>query len=355
MHIYYDNIIYSLQKVGGISLYWSELGSRLMSKDTDTSFYGYPNQNIFAKQLGNKVEKETFLSYKLGRYLKFFKKLPKGSVFHSSYYRIAKQKNVVNITTVHDFTYEYYRTGLARFIHSWQKSRAINKSDGIICISESTKKDLMKFYPYIEEDSIRIIYNGVGDDFLKLDTSSNYLNGKLEKLKDKKYILYVGDRSSYKNFNIAVQTVNQLKDYHLVVVGGGDLNEAEIKSIKNEYFHFQGVEPKELNIIYNNAFCLLYPSSYEGFGIPLVEAMKAGCPVVSTNISSIPEVVEDAAFLVDEINANDFIKEILKLEDADFRNVLINKGINQAKKYSWDKCADETYEFYDKIVKKKFG
>lgn len=355
MNICLDNIIYSLQKAGGISLYWSELGSGLMSKDADISFYGYLNQNIFAKQLGNKVEKETTLSYKISRYLDFKKKLPKGSVFHSSYYRISKQKDVVNITTVHDFTYEYYRAGLARFIHSWQKGRAIKKSDGIICISENTKKDLIKFYPYVDKNKIEVIYNGISEVFNQLENPSKYLTDKFSNLITKKYILYIGDRSGYKNFNIAVQTLNQLHGYSLVIVGGDILNDLEINSIKNEYFHFQGIASKELNIIYNNAFCLLYPSSYEGFGIPLIEAMRAGCPVVSTNISSIPEVVKDAALLVDEIDANNFIKEILKLENNDFRNKLIAKGFSQAKKYSWDKCADETYEFYKKTLKKKFG
>lgn len=350
----FDNIIYSLQKAGGISAYWSELSFHLINKVESFNFYGCPNENIFAKNIVVNVNKESGISCKILRYLYFRKKLSKGSVFHSSYYRVTNQKNVVNITTVHDFTYEYYRKGLARFVHSWQKSRAINKSDGIICISQNTKKDLLKFYPHINEDKISVIYNGVSSDYFNLDEPSAYLTHELSQLKNKKYIVYVGDRSSYKNFRIAIEVVNKLKDYHLVIVGGGELSKSEIESLSVEYYHFKNVASSALNVIYNNAFCLLYPSSYEGFGIPLVEAMQAGCPVVSTNISSIPEVVGNAALLVDKVESTSFVTEIIKLADPKCRKLMVLRGLEQATNFSWEKCASETLNFYKKISDKNF-
>lgn len=353
MLIYYDNIIYSLQKAGGISLYWNKLTSRLLSMHEGIFFYEYPNDNIFNKEINN-LKRESSFSYKLLRYLNFQKKIEKGSVFHSSYYRISKQKNIVNITTVHDFTYEYFVGGIKKFVHSLQKANAINNSDGIICISENTKKDLIKFYPNIDEDKIQVIYNGVSDEFHQLSNPSLHLTDMFSVLKNEKYILYIGDRSSYKNFDIAVDTVNQLQNYQLVIVGGKTLKDKEKMLIKNKYFHFEGISSEELNILYNNAFCLLYSSSYEGFGIPIVEAMKAGCPVVSSNIS-IPEIAGNAGLLVDNINSYSFIIEILKLEDETLRDEIITKGLVQSKKFSWDKCVNETYKFYKKILKKKFG
>lgn len=356
MQINYDNIIYSLQKAGGISIYWTELIKRIVKKD-NVSFYESQNSNIFRKEIVIVTKEESGINFNILRYLPFIKKLPSKSIFHSSYYRVALQKDVVNITTVHDFTYEYFRSGLAKYIHVWQKGFAIKKSDGIICVSENTKKDLIKFYPMIDESKIKVIYNGVGDEFINLENPKEYLTDEFERLKDKKYILYIGDRSSYKNFDIAVEVLKKLNDYSLVVVGGKDFSTTELENmvdIKDRVYHFRGIGGDKLNTLYNNAFCLLYPSSYEGFGIPISEAMKAGCPVVSTNISSIPEVAGDAGLLVDEIKVENFIDEIMKLEDSEFRIELINKGLNQSKKFSWDRCFDETYSFYQEVWNRKF-
>jgi mannosyltransferase len=100
------------------------------------------------------------------------------------------------------------------------------------------------------------------------------------------------------------------------------------------------------------SFCLLYPSSHEGFGIPIIESMKAGCPVISINKSSIPEISGNAAILVNGINKKKFIQSIKLLQNKNLRDKYISKGLKQAKKFSWDKCFKETLKFYSEVYKK---
>ena len=149
--------------------------------------------------------------------------------------------------------------------------------------------------------------------------------------------------------------INNLpQDYHLVIIGGGELNnnELEILSKSNGRFtHYNIVNQEELNKLYNISFCFLYPSLYEGFGIPILESMQAGCPVICQSISSIPEVYGDVENLVTNINSLDeFCNNILKLEDKEYRQRIITQGFKNASSFNWNKTAERTYDFYQEII-----
>ena len=217
-------------------------------------------------------------------------------------------------------------------------------------MSQNTKKDLIKFLPSVNHSRIKVIYNGVGDEFFPVNNFDSYSG--FDELIGLKFVLFVGDRSPYKNFTKAVEVVKEIKNLHLVIVGGKTLSDSELVNLsvlKGRFHSYIGVDVKRLNLLYNRAFCLLYPSSYEGFGIPVVEAMKAGCPVVSTNLSSIPEVAGDAALLVDNPDTDSLLEKVNLLFNPVIRENLRIKGFKQASKFSWDRCFEETMTFYHEV------
>lgn len=354
MIVVLDNIIFEIQISGGISVYWVELISRnsLIKRE----IFGLDNSNIFYKGLDVSLHSECYPRYISRRYLPFCagqKSLRTVKyIFHSSYFRYSNSPNAINITTVHDFTYEHYSAGLRKWVHGWQKKKAVKKSSGIVCVSENTKRDLLSFYPWVDESDVRVIYNGVSELFMPVSDARDRLYECIGFQSNRPYLLFVGDRSPYKNFDKFIDLGIQFNEYDLVVVGGKPLSSAEnekISTIKNRFHHYRGVTTEVLNLLYNIAFCFVYPSSYEGFGIPVLEAMKAGCPVVSTNLSSIPEVAGDAALLVNEVCVDQLAEKIRQLENPNLRDDIIQKGFHQAGKFSWDKCFDETYAFYQEL------
>jgi len=336
MSLYIDGIIYTLQKHGGISVYFNELLKRLMQSDINTQISLYPNASQAIKDLPNNINVN-----KGERFLERYRDVEsiESNVFHSSYYRLPKNKNIKIITTVHDFTYEKFFPMYKRVVHSTQKKRAILASDAIICVSENTKKDLISLIPNLDESKIHVIYNGVNECF------------EYNCLPTDDYAIFIGSRADYKGFNKSVMALSKLNFLRLVIIGGGGLSLAEKEFLQQQlpgrYEYKPFVTNQELNQLYNAAFCLLYPSLYEGFGIPPLEAMRAGCPVIAMNISSIPEIVPYHQFLCEDNEPDTIVDRISLLKnDVLLRNQLISLGIQKTKNFSWDIMYKKTVDVY---------
>lgn len=366
--IFLDNIVYSIQKYGGAKTYWTELQKYFLELDNVRIITQIEDQSVF-DFAGNEYNKmlqkdkfiiENFIPASIIRYLPLTVRLPARSLYHASYYRTCLQKNVVNIFTVHDFTHKrgYSSKFPRKLVHITFTSLGLRNADGIICISENTKKDLMHFYPQIPENKIRVIYHGVSEDFFPIRDAGE--QGIVRSLGlDSPFVIFVGKRSGYKKFDIVPEAIRQFKDLKLVIIGGGDLSPLETKDLQNSlpgrYIKIDGVGNHDLNTLYNKAFALIYPSIFEGFGFPVVEAMRAGCPVITTSLTSIPEVAGDAALMINEMSSMAIAQKISLLGDPNLRSSIIEAGFRQSKNFTWEKCFSETAKFYEDIYKQKFG
>lgn len=356
MKIIFDNIVFSLQKAGGISVVWYELLKRISQNKTIKSEYIEYNgsNNIFRKKLFIDIKQIQFrnrFALILKRYFDVSYKEKEPFLFHSSYYRICSNKKAINITTIHDFTYEYFAPYFKRLIHCWQKYRAIRKSNYIICISENTKKDLLRFVPGVDKKKVSVIYNGVSEEYFPI-SSDNFLNSLIP-FTPYTFVLFVGSREKYKNFELSVKAV-AASNLNLVIVGSA-LNKKEIDFLNSiigdkRYYCKHGIPNSELNNLYNQAFCLLYPSIYEGFGIPVIESQKAGCPVIAFDSSSIPEIIGDRTLLLQELTVEAIIEKFKIIEDSDTRKEIRDKGFENAKRFSWDLTTQSVFELYKKAL-----
>lgn len=351
MKIIFDNIDFSIAKSSGVPIVWGNLIKRVQDNgDFNCRFIEIKGKTTHwvrkGLELGN-VEIRNGQPQIL-RYFNPSIKEDKPFIFHSSYYRVCNNPNAINITTVHDFTYEYFRKGLPRIVHSWQKFNAIRKSDVVVCISENTKRDVLKFLPDVNPDTVKVVYNGVSDYYHPVETTQYNDLGR--------FILFVSGRLSYKRFDLAVDAAYKT-GYKLVMVGS-PLSKDETDLLnkrlgRDNYLCFSHIDDKTFNELYNSAFCLVYPSMYEGFGIPVIEAQKARCPVIAYNGSSIPEIIGDTPLLLSNPSSYDIISKLRMLDDNDIRNKIIKDGFLNAQRFSWDKMANEYMDIYRNAYNEK--
>lgn len=348
--ILFDNIIYSLQPIGGISSQWAMLQNAIFYDNSLNAICVERDDainNIYRKSVDLPIEKIVKLKHNnpliIDRYRNVKVQDITPAIFHSSYYRCIKDKEVKSVVTIHDFTYERYMAGLRRYVHCKQKYNAINKADIVVCVSKNTRNDLLHYFPNIDDDKIRVVHNGVSDDFREIDDATRG---------DR--LLYVGSRAKYKNFDFVVETLSETS-YNLDICGAPiSIKEQEYlnRKLGNErYKVYSNVDNHQLNYLYNHAKCLIYPSSYEGFGLPIVEAQKTGCPVIALNGSSIPEVIGETPLLLQKLSCKELLSALKMLESPTLFDNISKVGIENARRFT----SQSMINGYVEIYKSNFG
>ena len=367
MKVLYDHQIFTSQIYGGISRYFFELMKNF--ENDDGIDYDLPLRYSYNHYLNkyNDLKYKPFLKnfnfrgkYRLINILnkrvskKYISKRDY-DIFHPTYYDpyfldyIGRKPFVL---TIYDMIHEIYSEVFPlKDKTSKRKKLLAQKATKIIAISENTKKDIIKFLG-IDENKIEVIYLANSFNMNKDDKIINVV-------RPEKYILFVGSRSIYKNFYLFIETITPLliKDSELNVVcaGGGIFKEMEKEKFKklnivNKIFQYS-ISDNILAYLYQKAIAFVFPSLYEGFGIPILESFACGCPVICSKTSSLPEVAGDAAMYFDPTDKLSMLDSIEKvIYNDELKKQLVNKGIERVKEFTWEKTAEKTKKLYEDIL-----
>ena len=327
---------------------------------------GDKKDNILKKILRYIAARSFSLYYKYAMYLSEFGNLTDYDVFFSPcnaiHPAIKKNKHVKTYLLVHDIIpiklkdfykgYEYQIKGMKDIIKS------INPSDKYFTVSKNTKADILEHNKALRDENFVVTYLGTNENFHR-ETDLNKLNATKVKYnipESKKYVFCLCTLEPRKNLLFAINNFadfvqkNNIDDLVFVLGGASWETFKDIENNKNcsKYFIKTGyIEDEDISALYSGAEMFVYPSLYEGFGLPVLEAMQCGCPVITSNVSSLPEVIGDAGIQINPKSNEEMLSAYDKMYfDKDFRQSCIDKGLKRAKIFSWNKCAYIMYKTF---------
>lgn len=371
MRILYDNQIFKVQRFGGVSRYCAELMHGVNNREgyelIPEKFFSF---NEHLRQLG--LTKYDFLINSrlipgkklVEKYIRrkeevfIYNHLRSGNfdIYHPTYYNPAYLKYMAPkkalIVTIHDMTFELYYDKRYEKLHdeSVHKKNVIEKARHIITPSETTRRDVLRLYPQVSADKVTVIHHG----------SSLPENLPESSIKlPPRYLLYVGKRGKYKNFSwlLTSVAVYLLKNnLHLVCAGGRSFSKEDQKMIErlgvsDRVLYYDINSDEDLGTMYRKATCFIYPSSHEGFGIPILEAYSCGCPTLLARSSCFPEIGANGALYFDNDNKDHLLSQLDRiLNDNVLRESLRENGYKRLKDFSWEKAVQEHIDVYRNVM-----
>lgn len=363
--IYTYNISKNLEKIKEIELY-GEIFSFLGKDKLDSDY----------KDIKIELKLCRLLPY--GVYRRIWKWLPvkyntllntHSDIYHFFDYIVPPKVEGKVITTIHDVTYILYPEMVEKKTMERIKDGieySVNRADKVITVSESSKKDIIKFLG-VDEGKIEVVYNGVEyERFSNSCTEKEQLRVKEKYNLPDKYILYMGTLEPRKNIESIISAFSLfishnnifLNEFKLVIAGKKGwlyesiFNQVQNLSIKDKVIFTDYVEEEDKPLIYKMASIFVFPSIYEGFGIPVIEAMASSVPVITSTASSLKEISGDAAIIVEPKDIDSISKAMKEiLENEAVRKSMIEKGHTQAKKFNWQSSAEKLANIYKELYK----
>lgn len=367
MKILFDHQCFVQQQFGGVSRYHYQLIKELnrqqnveakLSLKYSNNFYINADKDFNVNQFF--PNKKFYFKRTLLDYINRFstnRELEKRDfdIFHPTYYNPYFLKYLNDkpfVLTVYDSIHEKFPEIINSIDRTLENKRVLlSKANLILAISNSTKNDLIQLHNILSE-KIEVVY-------LAASINKNLVSQNLKKDLPDKYILFVGNRDFYKNFNNFILAIEPLlieqKELFLICAGGGNFTNSErqffiSKKIGNKILH-KSADDITLATLYSNALAFVFPTLYEGFGIPVLEAMNCDCPVIMSNSSSLPEVGGDAAIYFNPNNIDEMREKIISvIFNNDLINDLISKSKTQKEKFSFERTAKQTIEAYNRLL-----
>jgi len=365
MRVAFDHQIFSLQNYGGISRYFARIAEQMVGAGNDVGIFSPLHRNAYLKELPEGIVRGRWMEKyppHTARLILAYNRLKGRSemsrwqpqIVHETYY--SRRPSFISekcpiVLTVYDMIHELYPESFSSQDKTTAlKQQAVERADHVICISESTRQDLMRLFA-VPESKLSVVHLGVE---------------QFKKVSDKKYcdlprpyLLYVGARYAYKNFAGLLRAVARSKrlksDFDIVAFGGGEFSQDEQALMQSLGFSTGqvrqiGGDDALLGQLYEGAKAFVYPSIYEGFGLPPLEAMAHSCPVVSSSTSSMPEIIGNAGAFFDPGNDDEMavaIERVVYSESEVAR--LVGLGLERLNHFSWLRCGQETLSIYNSL------
>lgn len=366
MKILYDHQAFTGQRYGGVARYFHDLMESLSKLGVNIELSLQYSNNEYLKNSSIRVPNQfknifgfmpTNMLVSRTNRLNSIYQIKSGNfdIFHPTFfhpYFLQHLNDKPFVITYHDCIKEKFNLEHLDNSSKQQKQELLNRAAKIIAVSENTKSDLLALYD-IKPDKITVVYH-----------STNFVNHQqpthFHLKTPEKYLLYVGARNDYKNFNGLLQSIKPIfrkhSDLVLLCAGGGSFTQEEttmmrLLDIENQVIQQHFYSDNTLYALYQRAVAFVYPSFYEGFGIPILEAFACGCPVILSNASCFPEVAEDAALYFEPNDRDDFSHKLETIiSDFSVRKILIDKGFKRQNAFSSEKKAQETFDVYKHIL-----
>ena len=367
MKIAFDQQVFLLQQYGGISRYVCSLAEHLAASGRAETRIVAPLHFNYALKDSSVAGRRLWLPHLPSKAFRLVEATSKilarlelqqfrPQILHETYYseHSFKPRNAARVLTVYDMIHERYADNFENAHWTSDAKRlAVERADHVICISESTRRDLIDLWN-IPAAKLSVTHLAADRIFAQAPIEA----GRFEH--PRPFVLIVGSRGNYKNFEGFLRAFASLPDIcdalDVICFGGGAMTPRELETARNN-----GLRPEQLVHIsgddlmlvklYQAALAFVYPSLYEGFGIPPLEAMAAGCPVITSNSSSLPEVVGEAGEYFDPNDDADMAAAMLRvLESTERRQELIGLGRQRQALFSWDKCAMQTLDIYERLT-----